>query len=686
MKLIKLSLTNYKQYKDKVNFEFDGSGDNTLYLIGGLNGFGKSTILESLYVGLFGESGFKYYRVGTNVEERSYKKFIEARQNNVLNVNERFPKTTIEIVFFDESTNSKILIKREWQFIRGIYNGDENLSLSVEYNGASSSNVISDQAAQEWINEQMIPADQIFMYLFDGEQIARQFEAKPEEFIREHINHFLGVHQLISLREDLLQVKDEFSVRGAKNMEQQALFMEKQRYLSELMLHLEATKSKLNNIEVQLEQTKKARNDVYERLQYIRVDTKSSSKQIELTAKIESKSNQAAQDISKLFNSSFCIKEISPCLKDLSLYLGKDINLENWKDNKRKLVSKFNEFNSKVKLYIDEVDNESLSKSLKEQILIKIQKAWDDVEHPLPQDLAEFIKMDFTNSITLDEKGNVSKYISQLSPNSKHRLMQIYDEIADLYADLKSCQSSSYDPEAAEQINNRLSDYDKSIDFDNQLIGKLKVEQSQTEANVEVLRSELDEIKRDFSNPNGSEIKLINEIIDFIDELKFQLYSKKSDEIAISLSNIYNNISNKTTLDNKSRLKFSIESNGRITILERNLTSLDVRDLELSAGEKQLFVLSFILSLSITTGLNFPLIIDTPLARLSQEHRRHLIEYFARKTKQQVILLTTDTEVTPDDYSNLQSLGYIGGSYLLSYKELENGAKVTSAIKDKYFN
>jgi len=87
----------------------------------------------------------------------------------------------------------------------------------------------------------------------------------------------------------------------------------------------------------------------------------------------------------------------------------------------------------------------------------------------------------------------------------------------------------------------------------------------------------------------------------------------------------------------------------------------------LSAGERQLLATSMLWGLAKASGRPLPTIIDTPLGRLDSSHRRHLLERYFPVASHQVILLSTDEEI---DEANLQQLKpYIGRSYYLKFDE-----------------
>lgn len=87
----------------------------------------------------------------------------------------------------------------------------------------------------------------------------------------------------------------------------------------------------------------------------------------------------------------------------------------------------------------------------------------------------------------------------------------------------------------------------------------------------------------------------------------------------------------------------------------------------LSAGEKQLLATSLLWGLARASGRPVPTIIDTPLGRLDSSHRRHLIERYFPNASHQVLLLSTDEEIVGPYYAALKP--YITRTYLLAHNE-----------------
>ena len=87
----------------------------------------------------------------------------------------------------------------------------------------------------------------------------------------------------------------------------------------------------------------------------------------------------------------------------------------------------------------------------------------------------------------------------------------------------------------------------------------------------------------------------------------------------------------------------------------------------LSEGEKQIFAISVLWGLARASARSLPAIIDTPMARLDQRHREHLVERYFPNASHQVIILSTDTEVDRGYYESLEP--HLARAYHLNYDE-----------------
>jgi DNA sulfur modification protein DndD len=99
----------------------------------------------------------------------------------------------------------------------------------------------------------------------------------------------------------------------------------------------------------------------------------------------------------------------------------------------------------------------------------------------------------------------------------------------------------------------------------------------------------------------------------------------------------------------------------------------------LSAGERQLLAVALIWGLVRASGRPLPVVIDTPLGRLDSSHRTHLVERYFPRASHQVLLLSTDEEIDGRYYEMLGSA--VGREYTLEYNRKASG----TVVKPGYF-
>ncbi|MCY3635514.1 MAG: DNA sulfur modification protein DndD [bacterium] len=90
---------------------------------------------------------------------------------------------------------------------------------------------------------------------------------------------------------------------------------------------------------------------------------------------------------------------------------------------------------------------------------------------------------------------------------------------------------------------------------------------------------------------------------------------------------------------------------------------------KLSAGERQIMATAVLWGLSRCTGMTLPTVIDTPVGRLDRSHRSNFIERYFPNASRQVVLLSTDEEIVGDLLQRLSP--HIGVKYCLEFDDEE---------------
>jgi DNA sulfur modification protein DndD len=125
-------------------------------------------------------------------------------------------------------------------------------------------------------------------------------------------------------------------------------------------------------------------------------------------------------------------------------------------------------------------------------------------------------------------------------------------------------------------------------------------------------------------------------------------------------------------------VKVHLLANGqgmKITLYDQN--DKEIRKESLSSGEKQIYISCLIKAILKESIQTLPIFIDTPLGRLDEEHRDNITMNYYPNLSSQVILFSTNSEITPKRFNEISE--YTSKSYLL----VNDGANTT--IKSGYY-
>jgi len=92
----------------------------------------------------------------------------------------------------------------------------------------------------------------------------------------------------------------------------------------------------------------------------------------------------------------------------------------------------------------------------------------------------------------------------------------------------------------------------------------------------------------------------------------------------------------------------------------------------LSDGERQVLALSFIAALNIISGFDAPIMIDTPLGRISKEPKSNIAGKLPNYLKgKQLTLLVTEEEYTEEVRKKMRE--FVGREYKIEFSDTETG-------------
>lgn len=96
-----------------------------------------------------------------------------------------------------------------------------------------------------------------------------------------------------------------------------------------------------------------------------------------------------------------------------------------------------------------------------------------------------------------------------------------------------------------------------------------------------------------------------------------------------------------------------------------------------------MFATALIAGLAKVSGMDAPLVVDTPLGRLDSKHRMNILKFWVHDSKRQVILLSQDKEIDREMYGHLEP--HIAKTFVLHHQQIGNGVGKTWAQENAYF-
>ncbi len=189
------------------------------------------------------------------------------------------------------------------------------------------------------------------------------------------------------------------------------------------------------------------------------------------------------------------------------------------------------------------------------------------------------------------------------------------------------------------------------------------------EAEIEKLyeKHHLSKDKADFISECDAIANLLNQFVVRLRKNKIHLLQEKTFEM-------YRRLSSKAGLIKDIQID---DKTYEIKIIDRS--GHEIKKSGLSAGEKEVFAVSLLWGLAQTSQLKLPIIIDTPLSRLDSMHRDNIVNNYFPNAGEQVIILSTDTEIDTNYYRNLK--GHLAGAAKLEFDQRQE----LTTLKSGYF-
>jgi DNA sulfur modification protein DndD len=631
-----LKLHNFGVYANDNVFEF--KSNKPVVLIGGLNGRGKTTFLEAVLLALYGANSFAY----KESKYRTFGKYL----GDYVNEADGTLETFVELEFRMDFDNYKV--KRSWskkqtrihEQIEVYKNGDKNEFLTTNW---------------AMFIENVLPSGLASFFFFDGEKIAALAEDETSEEVKISIKAMLGISVLDVLKKDLRRIL----ARATK----ETVSKEQMEEMENLRRERDASAKALENMDYQIREHEEKINEKAKEIENLNstyatiggdvIDQRRGlmDKKAKLSAELEHVKSVLADEA----GSSLPLHMV----KDLLFTANKQSEAEN-EQKTMKLALK------KVMSALDGFKSQQNDTYSAEEFVSYLKNETEKEKIEEIYNLSDTSLFRLSNLVNQDLDKNKER-VKELIED-EHSLMKKLDEIESylsveidekqilkLYKDIKKAEQQKIQLEAElEQLQSNRSSVNGSAIHSNATFRKF-----------------VDELLGKLEANDDSErvIKYANKAIKILDEYEIRLQKRKTDILAKTMTDCYHKLANKTTL---------------IEHIRMNPETLDFRYLDyrhqevekkkLSAGEKQLMVISLLWALAICSKKKLPVIIDTPLARLDSNHRTALVKTYFPKASEQTIILSTDSEIDERYYNMMKK--NVGDEFLLHYDDVNKNTTI----------
>ncbi len=613
-----------------------------IILLGGMNGGGKTTLMDAIRLALYGQrakcstrgnlgySGFLMQSVNGKVEPGDLTK-IELSFEHIVN---------------DQWKEFKII--RVWDKYN--HNGKDSLSIKVD-------NDYDNALAKTWDEyvENILPLGISNLFLFDGEQVKELAELDtPPQPVVEAISTLLG----LELAEKLVIDLDVLVSRKRKSLadkQQLQTIEEIETRLKQLEERKVSLLEELGVLQQQLTKAQKKQKSTYNKFRT--EGGKIAKERSELEAEISEISKiveQHRHELIILAGKSLPLQLILPLLEQSKLQANQELKKEQLQQ---------------AKDIIDDRDRKLLSHIINLQLepdhLDKI-KFFIEQEN---QNINNIIQSQGSSYLAIDRE-----QLNQFAHTLDHKLPLQQQQTQDIITNLKQLEveidslekqiATAASPEAYQKLNHALNTAQKQLDKCQRDYDRGQYQYTQLDREIEQTKKEL----KNYSEQNidsSNDQHLINsaaKVQQTLNLFRDKLTLKKLNKLEVEVTECFRYLLHKSNLVHK-------------VVIERNSFRLSLYDPDgqllpkqrLSAGEKQLLAIAFLWGLARVSGRNLPIAIDTPLGRLDSSHRYNLVERYFPTASHQVILLSTDTEIGEKEVTMLRKQDAISQEYLLKY-------------------
>jgi len=631
------------------------SPNKPVILFGGLNGGGKTTLLDAFQLVLFGSAA-----KCSNRNEYSYSDFLK----RCIHRNATKKEAALELEFRHtvDGNEHTFRLHRSWSVV----SEKARERFEVFKDGEKDQSLTDNWQSQV---EDFIPASIAHLFFFDGEKIEGYAEKDSSAaLIKSGIQSLLGLDIVDRLFEDL-NVLERRKVSDAKGGDEGKEITSIEKTLEELAARSEVLKKKQQETDLRIRECQK--KETLERERYISLGGSLLDRREELEKKYtnaKSDWNIAQEDVRDLARGALPLALLSSQLDEL-------IELDNTEQKTQKNLMVLD-----VMLERDEKIIAHLQKLTNDAIVSQKVKTFLDADRESRKSEASVDPVLLLSDTARKELHIVASQLSDLIVETREKT-RCYHEAKESFENAEIEFQSIPEEDAVAELVARLNDIATETDRLEKSKLELKIEIAQVHRQVEQQNYRLKALvdKNVESQLEGDNVERV-----LRHSQKVRTTLKKFHELVIRrhvrhietlVLESYQQLLRKSSLVGDLRID---PETFELTLYTPDKVPLPQE--RLSAGERQLLAVSLLWGMGKASSRSLPTIVDTPLGRLDSKHRTHLVERYFPFASHQTFLLSTDEEINEGYRSMLQP--WIGRQYHISFEDKLQ----CSRVEEGYFD
>lgn len=618
--------------------------EKPIILIGGLNGRGKTTLLEAITLALYGNNSFNFIESGL-----SYQNYLA----KYVNKNDGSLETFVEISFdiFQNDISTNYIIRRQWNL--KTKNINDNIIIFKD-------GIANTSLTKYWRTfvEDIMPSSVARFSIFDGEKITQYFSDNSEEQVKLAIKTFLGLDVIDRIIDDLKRIVKQHHIKDKKYFEESQEMVNLKEKIDIINNEIQSNTQEIAHLTSLIMQNKeklrKAEESFYKSGGVITDERNQIAHRRETLIK---EKNELFEQLLEIAAGELPLVLTLPLLRDIYTSVKKENEnrvsaiamqkIMDLRDDLKKLFTGDKAVTEKLNNYFESISNQV-----------------EDFEPVFNLSSTAFEQLSF-----LCKEGLVNK------ANSVKAMLEQYKKIESEISELDLLLSMEMDTNTADKLLEIIKTLTKDITICEEGIEKYNQENERLSRELAIAEHELLKLtelalgKIEEQDDAIRVVKYANLSIDVMKEYRERLKMLKIDTISNTITDCFHAIIGKKSLVER----IEIEPKTLNVIMINNDNEV-VSKSKVSAGELQIYYISILWALSICANKQFPVIIDTPLARLDTKHRFKMIKNYLPMASDQTIVFSTDSEIVNEYYYEISK--YVSQKYLLFFDEDTQSTKI----------